>query len=250
MTLNAVDYVDVVKAVRGRKVMTTKMTLNAVDCRCSQGSEKEEGHDNNDDLECHIDYVDVVKAVRMRKVMTTTMTLNAIDYVDVVKAVRRRKVMTTTIALNAIDYVDVVKAVRRRKVMTTTMVLNTIDYIDVVKGILHPTGESIYCKIYPYCVGCPYLLCPLGSRYCLNQCIKLLQCMCTLALGAAIMEHIYQWHHGSSNSWTDKLSVCETSGTQWFHLPHMGHVFGGESCLQWCIVSRTIYPIRMQIIKD
>ena len=80
LCLNAIDYVDVVKAVRRRKVRTTTMALNA------------------------IDYVDVVKAVRRRKVRTTTMTLNAIDYVDVVKAVRRRKVRTTTMALNAIDY--------------------------------------------------------------------------------------------------------------------------------------------------
>ena len=27
----------------------------------------------------------------------------------------------------------------------------------------------------------------------------------------------------------------------------MGHVYGGESCSQWCIVSRTIAPIRMQL---
>ena len=40
------------------------------------------------------------------------------------------------------------------------------------------------------------------------------------------MEHIYQWHHGSSSSWADKLCVYETSGTQWFHLPHMGNFFG------------------------
>ena len=37
---------------------------------------------------------------------------------------------------------------------------------------------------------------------------------------------IYQWHHRSSSSWADKLCVYETSGTQWFHLPHMGYVLG------------------------
>ena len=32
-----------------------------------------------------------------------------------------------------------------------------------VKGILQPTGESIYCKIYTHCVDYPYLLCTPGS---------------------------------------------------------------------------------------
>ena len=49
--------------------------------------------------------------------------------------------------------------------------------------------------------------------------------MCTLVLGASIMKHIYQWHHGSSSSLADKLCVYETSGKQRFYLPHMGHVF-------------------------
>ena len=31
---------------------------------------------------------------------------------------------------------------------------------------------------------------------------------------------------------------------------HTWDMFWGESCLQWCIVSRTIAPIRMQIRKD
>ena len=48
--------------------------------------------------------------------------------------------------------------------LVQTIVDNFDADIHSLKGILQPTGESIYCKIYPYCVDCPYLLCPLGSR--------------------------------------------------------------------------------------
>ena len=34
-----------------------------------------------------------------------------------------------------------------------------------VKGILQPTGESIECMIYTYCVDYPYLLCVILSYF-------------------------------------------------------------------------------------
>ena len=62
--------------------------------------------------------------------------------------------------------------------------------------------------------------------------------------------HIYQWHHRFLAAEADRLCVYEFSGIEWFYLPHGTCFFFGESCLQWCIVSPTIAPIRMQIRTD
>ena len=54
---------------------------------------------------------------------------------------------------------------------------------------------------------------------------------CDLALGAAIMEHIDVHTFGELPVF---CVLCQNSGTQ-FQFPHMGHVFGGESCFNGSI---------------